>query len=83
MTAMTYSSAVASTSINVNRAPETERQPASPYLIRRNPAISKRARCARYRGTSPQGAKYEILERDCEGAWFLVSVFTVVNGSRR
>ena len=83
MTAMTNLNALASINSSDSQPAKIGRQPASPYLIRRNPAISTRSRCARYRGTSPQGAKYEILEKDCQGAWFLVSVFTVVNGSRQ
>ena len=79
---MTYSRARAPINRSSNEAPNPERTQATPYLVRRNQAISKRTRCARYRGTSPQGAKYEILEKDCQGAWFLVSVFTVVKGAR-
>ena len=84
MAIMTNSNALASTMNNSSpgAAPAAPRQ-AGPYLIRSNAAISRRNRCARYRGTAPDGTKFEILEKDYEGNWFLVSVFTVKNGGRR
>ena len=63
-------------------APVTRRQAGVPYLIRQNAAVSRRDRSARYRGTTPDGTKFEILEKDYQGNWFLVSVFTVINGRR-
>ena len=80
---MTNSNVLASAMINISPSarPAAQNQ-AAPYLIRSNAAISRRTRCARYRGTAPDGTKFEILEKDYEGNWFLVSVFTVKNGGR-
>jgi len=55
-------------------------QPASPYIVWRNPAMQHKTRTAKYRDTVPEGRKYEVLERDGQGDWLVVAVLTVVDG---
>ena len=55
-------------------------KPASPCIVWRNPAMPHGKRRAKYRDTVPEGRKYEVLERVCEGNWVLVTTLTVVDG---